>query len=36
MPGWMTLGNQLPGARIKNPEVLARYRAAYPDENLTD
>lgn len=30
MPGWLTLGNQLPGARLRNVEMLERYRATYP------
>jgi hypothetical protein len=36
MPGWLTLGNQLPGIRLRNIEILERYRAMYPDENITE
>jgi mRNA (2'-O-methyladenosine-N6-)-methyltransferase len=35
MPGWLTLGNQLPGVRLRNTDILERYRATYPEEKLT-
>ncbi len=31
MPGWLTLGNQLPGVRLTNKDIINRYRATYPD-----
>jgi len=30
MPGWMTLGNQLPGVRVKNLDIFKRYCEVYP------
>ncbi|TPX39483.1 hypothetical protein SeMB42_g06354 [Synchytrium endobioticum] len=32
--GWMTLGNQLDGVRIVEPDVLERYSAAYPNRQV--
>lgn len=34
--GWLSLGNQLPGIYLTEPELLARMRARYPELNLTD
>lgn len=28
-PGWVSLGNQLPGIKIVDPEMLARYESRY-------
>jgi mRNA (2'-O-methyladenosine-N6-)-methyltransferase len=33
-PGWVTLGNQLPGDRILEPQLLERVRARYPERPL--
>ncbi len=30
-PGWVSLGNQLDGVKIKDPEMKARYEALYTD-----
>jgi len=30
-PGWVCLGNQLAGINIKEPDMQARFDAAYPD-----
>lgn len=30
-PGWVTLGNQLPGTRLVEPQVVERYKRRYPD-----
>lgn len=32
-PNWVTLGNQLDGVRLMEPEVVKRYKAKYPDGN---
>lgn len=34
MPGWLTLGNQLPGVYLKDEKIYERYRKTYPEENL--
>ena len=31
MPGWLTLGNQLPGAYLKDKDIVARYQKTYPE-----
>ncbi len=31
-PQWFTLGNQLNGQRILEPDVAAKYKAAFPDK----
>ena len=36
MPGWLTLGNQLMDVRLKDPEIIARYKKAYPQQELTE
>lgn len=36
MPGWLTLGNQLMDVRLKDPEIIARYRKAYTQQELTE
>lgn len=36
MPGWLTLGNQLPGTYLKDKNIIERYRKVYPDQKLTD
>ena len=28
-PGWVSLGNQLKGNRLKDPDLLARYEGVY-------
>lgn len=35
-PGWLSLGNQLPGIYLAEQDVLERMRAKYPELNLTD
>ena len=30
MPGWLTLGNQLPGSYLKDKDIVERYRKVYP------
>lgn len=35
-PGWITLGNQLPGLYIKDQDILRRYREAYPEQDLSE
>ncbi|XP_048576672.1 N6-adenosine-methyltransferase subunit METTL3 isoform X2 [Nematostella vectensis] len=32
-PNWITLGNQLDGVRLLDPEVVARFKKRYPDGN---
>ncbi|GAB6020755.1 hypothetical protein CHUAL_003416 [Chamberlinius hualienensis] len=32
-PNWITLGNQLDGVRVIDPELIARFRERYPDGN---
>ena len=34
-PGWITLGNQLDGTRLADPDVITRVRDAYPDMPIT-
>ncbi|RUS13753.1 N6-adenosine-methyltransferase 70 kDa subunit [Endogone sp. FLAS-F59071] len=33
-PGWMTLGNQLDGVRVFEPELVERYNRRYPDSPI--
>lgn len=33
-PNWITLGNQLDGVRLLDPEVTARFKKRYPDGNV--
>jgi N6-adenosine-specific RNA methylase IME4 len=33
-PGWLTLGNQLKGSRIYEPDVAVRYNAKYFDHPM--
>ncbi|KAJ1981294.1 methyltransferase [Dimargaris verticillata] len=33
-PGWVTLGNQLQGARIYEPDLVERYNRRYPDSPI--
>ncbi|XP_041375648.1 N6-adenosine-methyltransferase subunit METTL3-like [Gigantopelta aegis] len=32
-PNWITLGNQVEGVRLKDPDVVKNFRAHYPDGN---
>ncbi|XP_065184529.1 N6-adenosine-methyltransferase catalytic subunit-like [Sycon ciliatum] len=32
-PNWVTLGNQLDGVRLVDPDMVERYKKAYPDGN---
>lgn len=34
MPGWLTLGNQLPGVYLRDKQILARYQQAYPEQKI--
>lgn len=36
MPGWLTLGNQLTDVRLKDPEIIARYKKAYPTQDISE
>jgi mRNA (2'-O-methyladenosine-N6-)-methyltransferase len=36
MPGWLTLGNQLTDVLLKDPEVINRYKKAYPSHDLSE
>jgi mRNA m6A methyltransferase catalytic subunit len=29
--GWLTIGNQLPGVQLTDPDILARFNARYPE-----
>lgn len=31
-PGWITLGNQLPGLYIRDQEIVRNYKSAYPEQ----
>jgi mRNA (2'-O-methyladenosine-N6-)-methyltransferase len=33
-PNWITLGNQLDGVRLVEPDVVQRFKAKYPDGNV--
>ncbi|EGR30425.1 methyltransferase like 3, putative [Ichthyophthirius multifiliis] len=35
MPGWLTLGNQLPGIYLEDQDIVDRYQDAYPDSDLS-
>ena len=35
MPGWLTLGNQLPGVYLTHNEIVERYKLKYPEYELT-
>ncbi|KAL4453444.1 hypothetical protein ABPG74_017651 [Tetrahymena malaccensis] len=35
MPGWLTLGNQLPGIYLEDEEIIERYMDAYPDQDIS-
>lgn len=35
-PNWITLGNQLEGVRLVDPDVVTRFRAKYPDGNCLE
>ena len=32
-PNWVTLGNQLQGVHLLDPDMVVRYRERYPDGN---
>ena len=36
MPGWLTLGNQLTDVRLKDPEIISRYKKAYPNQDVSE
>jgi mRNA (2'-O-methyladenosine-N6-)-methyltransferase len=36
MPGWLTLGNQLTEVRLKDPQIIADYKRAYPSHDLSE
>ena len=36
MPGWVTLGNQLPGIYLHDEEIKEIYKQKYPNEDLSD
>lgn len=36
MPGWISLGNQLKGTYIEDPDILEKYRKTYKNPPLTD
>lgn len=33
-PNWITLGNQLDGVRLLEPDIVKKYKARYPDGNV--
>jgi len=33
--GWLTIGNQLPGMQLADPELVERLNRAYPDLRAT-
>jgi mRNA m6A methyltransferase catalytic subunit len=35
MPGWVTLGNQLPGIYLYDEEIRKCYKEKYPNEDLS-
>lgn len=35
-PNWITLGNQLEGVRLVDPDVVSRFREKYPDGNCLE
>ena len=34
-PGWITVGNQLPGTYLVFPDVLEAYKRRYPDVDMS-
>ena len=36
MPGWLTLGNQLTDVRLKDSEIIERYKKSYPMTDLNE
>ena len=34
MPGWLTLGNQLMDVRLRDADIIARYKKTYPMHDL--
>lgn len=36
MPGWLTLGNQLTDVRLRDPEIIARYKKTYPNQDISE
>lgn len=35
-PNWITLGNQLEGVRLKDPDIVSRFKEKYPDSNCLE
>jgi len=35
MPGWLTLGNQLTDVRLKDKEIISRYKKCHPSQDLS-
>ncbi|XP_061180283.1 N6-adenosine-methyltransferase catalytic subunit-like [Saccostrea echinata] len=35
-PNWITLGNQLEGVRLKDPDIVSRFKEKYPDGNCME
>lgn len=35
-PNWITLGNQTEGVRLKDPDIVARFKERYPDGNCME
>ena len=36
MPGWLTLGNQLADVRLSDRQIIARYKKAYPQQDISE
>jgi mRNA (2'-O-methyladenosine-N6-)-methyltransferase len=36
MPSWLTLGNQLTDVRLKDQDIIARYKKANPSHNISE
>ncbi|XP_062604950.1 N6-adenosine-methyltransferase catalytic subunit-like [Saccostrea cucullata] len=35
-PNWITLGNQVEGVRLKDPDIVSRFKEKYPDGNCLE
>jgi hypothetical protein len=35
MPGWLTLGNQLTDVRLRDPDIIARFKKGYPNQDVS-
>ncbi len=36
MPGWLTLGNQLTDVRLKDKNIIARFKKSCPNHDLSE